>query len=336
MTMADALPDILRAEADAAEALPLDYLRVSVTDRCQLNCVYCRPTGAPPTGGLTVLPLDELVACCAAICEVAPVRKIRLSGGEPLLRPDLPELIAALVALPACPEVTLTTNGVLLAERAAELAAAGLSRLNVSLDTADAACFLRLTSEDALAQVLRGLDAARAAGFEGTKLNAVLMSSLGPEQIAPLLRVAAEHEAMLRLIELMPLGMEPAVYEAAFVTADEGWRRVAAALGRPLEAVPAGAAGHPRFAATLADGRRVTVEMIAPMSRPFCADCRRLRLSCDGQIVPCLLSPVRVPLRNEAGKLPDPTALRSLLRQVVGLKCRASDATLSGMWAIGG
>lgn len=319
-------------------ALPFDYLRVSVTDRCQLNCAYCRPVDAAAESRLDCLPLEPLVACCAAICAASPISRIRLSGGEPLLRRDLPDLVAALVALPRRPEVTLTTNGVLLAGRAAELAAAGLSRLNISLDTADAACFARLTGEDALARVLDGLAAARAAGFTNTKINAVLRVATGEDELRRLLGVAADNGAMLRLIELMPLGLEPSYYARNFLSADEALVRLGAASASPLSAVPPPVPprGHLRYLASASEGREVTVEMISPMSRPFCDECHRLRLSCDGQLIPCLLSPLRLPFLDAEGGVPDAETVRELLSRASNLKGRACEPTAGHMWAIGG
>ena len=311
--------------AAAATVPPFDYLRVSVTERCQLNCAYCRPTG-PPTATRDPLPAGQLLAYCGAICAVAPIRKVRLSGGEPLLRPDLPELIAGLSALPTHPEVTLTTNGVLLAERASELIAAGLSRVNVSLDHADA---------PSAGQVLHGLRVAAEAGFSDTKINAVLTVGLGVGEIAGLLSIAADHRAMLRFIELMPVGHEKDAYEANYLPAGEGLRRIAEAARGWVSSSP-GQAGHPRYVATVADGREVTVEMIAPMSQPFCADCRRIRLSCDGELIPCLLSPTRLPLLDAEGRPPDSVALTALLRQCASLKCRSAVPPPQGMWGIGG
>ena len=319
------------ARRPATTDLPFDYLRVSVTDRCQLNCAYCRPPHHVAPAAREPLSASQMAACCAALCAAAPIRKVRLSGGEPLLRADLPDLIAA---LPGNLELTLTTNGVLLAERASELAAAGLGRLNVSLDTADAASYHRVTRSPLLARVLRGLAAAHAAGFRGTRLNAVLLPSLGAAGLRDLLAVAADHAAMLRLIELMPLGLEPAFYAANYVPASA----VPALLSAAAECLARaeGPGPHQRLLATLGDGRQVTVELIAPMSQPFCSDCRRLRLSADGQLIPCLLSPTRLPFVDERRRPPAAPAVRALLHQCAALKRRAGDLATQKMWAIGG
>lgn len=317
---------------------PFDYLRVSVTEQCQLHCAYCRPAGIPQPRPHEPLPLTQLVACCAAICAAAPIRKIRLSGGEPLLRPDLPELVEALVALPGQPEVVLTTNGVLLADHAQPLAAAGLSRLNVSLDSGDPACYRQATGSDAFGRVLSGLEAAREAGFRDMKLNVVLMSSLDPGEIGRLLQVAADHQAMLRLIELMPLGLPQEAYRQMYLSASAALARVSAALGEPPTPLEVGASGaqHPRYLAPLSDGRAVTVEMISPMSRPFCGECRRIRLTSQGQLLPCLLSSERVPLLGEDGAVPPADEVRRRLLRCARLKCRAATPPAESMWAIGG
>lgn len=319
---------------------PFDYLRVSVTERCQLHCPYCRPRGYEFAGAETdsqgnhapgTLGHRELFECCAAICAVAPVRKIRLSGGEPLLHPHLPDLVAALAGLPGRPEVVATTNGLLLAQRAAQLRAAGLSRLNVSLDTADRKTYQRLTGVDGLPRVLEGLGVARHVGFRQTKLNAVLGSWSDPGQLRGLAEVAADYGAELRLIELMPIGPGHRLWERGFVPAAEARIRLRAA---GLQGVPD--PDHHQFTVTLPDGRQVRMGIIAPMTRPFCSTCRRIRLSSDGKLIPCLLSPLRLRLLTDAGHVPPETEVRRLLLRCATLKRRATTVVDERMWKIGG
>lgn len=314
--------------------VPFDYLRLSITGRCQLSCIYCRPEKQRDKEH--GLQLSTLVDLCRELCAVAPIRKIRLTGGEPLLRPDLPELISALAALSSRPEITLTTNGLLLERRAEELKAAGLSRINVSLISPDPQAYLRLTGGD-VAQVLRGLSAARAAGFRGTKLNTVLTSYLDAGQLRRLLAVAADYDAVLRFIELMPLGLPGHLYGRLFLPASVAvamLREVADVAAQSLE-TPA-ASQHPSFTAELPGGRIVTVEMITPISRPFCDGCRRLRVTRDGWLLPCLLSPIRLPLVGPGDALPEPAALARLLERAAALKGRAGLRVPERMWAIGG
>jgi cyclic pyranopterin phosphate synthase len=346
---------LIQEQGRAEGTPPFDYLRVSVTQRCQLHCSYCRPRvgsgtsakeGGLPGCGERNLAHEKLLERCAAICAVAPIRKIRLSGGEPLLYPHLPTLIAALANLPHRPEIVATTTGVLLTERATELRAAGLQRLNVSLDTADRDAYRRLTGADALGRVLRGLAAAREAGFRGTKINAVLTRAHTDEDLLRLAQMAADNEAQLRFIELMPIGPGRGSCEADFVAAADRLRAAGfAELGagcrsqdeegaRPQQ--DGAAEQRERFVATLADGRKVPVGIIAPMTRPFCAACRRIRLSADGRLIPCLLSPVVLSLVRGDGSLPDQHEVRLLLLRCASLKRRATAPVDGRMWAIGG
>lgn len=282
------------------------------------------------------MPLHTLVDLCRALCALAPIRKIRLTGGEPLLRPDLAELVAALAALASGPEITLTTNGLLLERRAKELKAAGLSRVNVSLISPEPDTYSSLTG-GAVASVLRGLSAARSVGFRGTKINTVLTSYLDAGQVRRLLAVAAEYDAILRFIELMPIGLSGSLYSRLFLPASAALamlREVADVTAQPMETWAA--SQHPRFTAELPGGRIVTVEMITPISHPFCDGCRRLRVTRDGWLLPCLLSPVRLPLVDADGAVPGPEVLRSLLDQAAALKGRARLPLQQRMWAIGG
>ena len=305
---------------------PFDYLRISVTNRCQLSCPYCRPE--KHLGARPLLSAAKLTELAEGICAVAPIRKIRLSGGEPLLCPDLVELVAALVDLPTKPEITLTTNGVLLEDLAPGLFAAGLSRLNVHVDRADP------TSLPALDLVLRGLAAVRTSGFRNTKINAVLTSALKAEDVRRLLTLAADNEAVLRFIELMPMGLRGRAYERLFLPADLALQRVSDAAD--LTYADTVESPHRRYLATLPEGRRVTVEMIAPMSRPFCDTCRRVRLTCDGLLLPCLLSPVRMSVLGEDGSVPGPSELTELLGRCASLKRRTCARLPERMWAVGG
>ena len=313
---------------------PFDYLRLSVTGRCQLSCAYCRPDKSEAGHEL---PLGTLVELCRLLCRALPIRKIRLTGGEPLLRPDLPELVSALAGLPLQPEITLTTNGLLLEQRAKQLREAGLSRVNVSIPSPDPEIYTQLTGVPALDRVLRGLAAVRSAGFERTKINTVLTSRLDADQMRELLAVAVDNAALLRFIEVMPLGLPSGLYDELFVPASAALallRRVAHLTAE----VPGDSAhsSHPRFAARLADGRLAIVEMITPVSRPFCSGCRRLRVTRDGWLLPCLLSPVRLPLVRPDGTLPEPADLLRPLRMAAELKGRAGMQVHEGMWAIGG
>lgn len=259
------------------------YLRLSVTDRCNFRCVYCRPDGEPPAAG--ELDGPTLLELVRRIDAVWPLRKVRVTGGEPLLRPDLCDIVAGLRrAFPAA-ELCLTTNGSRLAGLARPLREAGLDRLNVSLDGADATTFAAVTGGAHLDGVLAGLEAARAAGFAHLRLNAVLLASAAGSRLTDLVRLAARHDAELRFIELMPLGpaaaLEPRERLSA-AAALETLRRDLTYVG-PL-APSATARRH-----LWRDGaRELVVGFVTAVSEPFCSGCDRLRLDARGRLYSCL------------------------------------------------
>jgi cyclic pyranopterin phosphate synthase len=259
------------------------YLRLSVTDRCNFRCVYCRPDGEPPTAG--ELDGATLLGLVRRIDGVWPLRKIRLTGGEPLLRPDLCELVAGLRRSFPDAELCLTTNGSRLAPRARALREAGLDRLNISLDGADARTFAAVTGGADLGAVLEGLDAARAAGFSHLRLNAVLLASAAGARLTELVRLAARHDAELRFIELMPIGPAAALEPRERLSAADALATLRRDLDyvRPLDP-SATARRH-----LLRDGvRELVVGFIAAVSEPFCAGCDRLRLDARGRLYSCL------------------------------------------------
>lgn len=269
----------------------IDYLRLSVTERCQLRCAYCMPAGA--CGGRDDAALcsrDELTELAAA-CAALGVRKIRLTGGEPLLRADLLPLIEGLRALPGLEELTLSTNGQRLAELAAPLRAAGLDRLNVSLDSLRPARYRALTGGGELDRVFAGIAAAEAAGFRDLRLNAVLLKGVNDDELAELAGLARTHPWSVRFIELMPIGPGAAMPEA-FLPAD-------AVLRELPELVPLEGQGVARL--YTAPGWAGTVGLIAPMSACFCAACSRIRITADGRLKPCLHSSEEYPLRGLHG-----------------------------------
>ncbi len=262
-------------------------LRVSVTDRCNLRCTYCMPEEA------TFKPREELlsyeeIARVAGVAAGLGIRSIRLTGGEPLLRADLDELVRQLVAVPGIEDVALTTNGLLLAEQAEPLRRAGLHRLNVSLDALSEDRFERIARRRGLDRVLAGFAAARAAGFDRIRINAVSIRGLTEAEIVPLAAFCRRERFELRFIEFMPLD------------ADGGWsddrvlsgRDVRAILERevgPLVPVAAADPGQPAVDFAWGDGAG-RVGFIDPVSAPFCDRCDRLRLTADGQFRNCLFS----------------------------------------------
>lgn len=268
-------------------------LRISLTDRCSLRCTYCMPAE-----GMPWLPSDELLTVAemtrvAAVAVRHGIEEIRLTGGEPLLRPDIVEIVAGLAALPGAPEVSMTTNGLRLAALADPLRAAGLARLNVSLDTLRRDRYERLTRRDRLGKALDGLAAADRAGFTGTKLNAVLVRGVNDDETVDLLRFAVDRGYELRFIEQMPLDAGRTWTREGMVTADEV---LASLTGEfDLEPVPTrGAAPAERWRV---DGTDAVVGIVASVTRPFCGACDRIRLTADGQLRSCLFAREETDLR---------------------------------------
>ncbi|MGJ3507195.1 GTP 3',8-cyclase MoaA [Enemella sp. A6] len=278
-------------------------LRVSLTDRCNLRCSYCMPAeGLPWMPHDEVLSNDELLRLLRVGVRDLGIRTIRLTGGEPLLRPDLPDLIGRIAALDPRPQVAMTTNGIGLATRAAALAEAGLNRINVSLDTLDPDTFTSLTRRRRLDDVLAGIDAALAAGLAPVKVNSVLIRGVNDHEAADLVSWALDTGVQLRFIEQMPLDPQKGWSREQMVTAEEIRDRVAAV--HPLVADPEDAARRGSAPAELYRVHGHPVGIIASVTRPFCGDCDRVRLTADGQIRNCLFareeSDLRAALRGGA------------------------------------
>ncbi|MCW2522667.1 MAG: molybdenum cofactor biosynthesis protein [Frankiales bacterium] len=283
-----------------------DDLRISLTDKCSLRCSYCMPAEGLQWLSRTAVLTDAEILRLAAVFTGLGVRSIRLTGGEPLVRPGVAELVRQLAQLEPRPELSLTTNALALADQAAALAASGLDRVNVSLDTLDRATFARLTRRDRLPDVLAGLAAAAAAGLAPIKVNAVLMRGQNLEQADQLLAWALESGYQMRFIEHMPLDADHTWTRADMVTAED----VLAVLEARYELEPIGHLNNapaeefavradradPQAAARwVTDPPRVGV--IASVTRPFCRDCDRLRLTADGQLRTCLFAHEETDLR---------------------------------------
>ncbi len=277
-------------------------LRVSVTDRCNLRCTYCMPAE-----GLDWLPKPELltfeeITRLVSVAVSLGVTGVRLTGGEPLLRRGLPELVGQLAALEPRPQISMTTNGLGLDRLAVPLARAGLDRVNVSLDTVDRAAFATLTRRDRLDDVVAGLAAAAEAGLAPVKINAVAMRGVNDEQVADLLAWSLERGYQLRFIEQMPLDAQHAWDRTSMVSAAEILDRLARRF--TLTPQPSEVRGSAPAETWLVDGGPALVGVIASVSRPFCGTCDRMRLTADGQLRSCLFarteSDLRGPLRDGA------------------------------------
>lgn len=261
-------------------------LRVSVTDRCNLRCTYCMPSDfADWLPGDHLLSVDELLEVIEVATENG-ITGIRLTGGEPLLRPDIVEIVARINALPSTPAISLTTNGIRLAHMAPDLKAAGLKRVNISLDTLDRDRFKRLTFRDRFDDVIAGIEAAKSAGLLPVKVNAVLMRGVNDDEAIPLLRHAIAHGWSLRFIEQMPLDAGNAWERGDMVTAAQ----IHEMLESEFTLTPVPSRGSAPAEEFYVDGGPATVGIIASVSKPFCEACDRLRLTADGQIRNCLFA----------------------------------------------
>jgi GTP 3',8-cyclase len=325
------LPSLRRAPADALpQDRPADTrlvdrfgrvatdLRVSLTDRCNLRCSYCMPAeGLEWLADERLLTDDEIVRLIRVAVDLLGVEEVRFTGGEPLLRRGLERIVAATTALRTAsgetPHTAVTTNALGLARRAGALADAGLRRVNVSIDTLDRSRFARITHRDRLPDVLAGLRAAADAGLTPVKLNTVLLRGVNDDEAVPLARFALDHGYELRFIEQMPLDPQGAWNRAEMITAEE----ILAALGTAFTVIPADPAARgaaPAETWLVDDGERHgVVGIVASVTRPFCGDCDRTRLTADGQVRNCLFA---------GGE----TDLRALLR------AGATDAELADAW----
>ncbi|WP_422737503.1 GTP 3',8-cyclase MoaA [Micromonospora sp. WMMD729] len=271
-------------------------LRVSLTDKCNLRCTYCMPAeGLPWLAGPQLLTDDEIVRLVRVAVEQLGVTEVRFTGGEPLIRPGLVGIVGAVAALDPRPRISLTTNGIGLDRLAPALRTAGLDRVNVSLDTLDAARFTQLTRRPRLDAVLAGLAGAAAAGLDPVKINAVLMRGVNEDEAPALLRFALDHGYHLRIIEQMPLDAQHGWDRSTMVTAEE----ILASLRTHFDLSPDPAERGAAPAETwLVDGGPARVGVIASVTRPFCGDCDRTRLTADGQVRACLFATEESDLRS--------------------------------------
>ena len=271
-------------------------LRVSLTDRCNLRCSYCMPAeGLAWLPGPEVLTDDEVVRLVTVAVERLGVREVRFTGGEPLLRRGLADIVRRTTALSPRPETSITTNALGLARTAEALAQAGLDRVNVSLDTIRAADFATITRRDRLPDVVAGLAAADASGLGPVKVNAVLLRGVNDDQAPELLAWCLERGYQLRFIEQMPLDAQHVWTRAGMVTAEEILASLRTVFALEPAEEPRGSAPAELFTV---DGGPGTVGVIASVTRPFCGDCDRVRLTADGQVRNCLFAREESDLRS--------------------------------------
>ena len=295
---------------------PLQDLRVSVTDRCNFRCPYCMPREQfeghrflPAADQLGFAEIERLSRLFVGV----GVRKVRLTGGEPLLRPRLAELVARLAALPGVEDVALTTNGALLARHATELRAAGLGRVTVSLNSVDPEILARMSGGGRLAEVLEGIEAAQAAGLAPLKVNAVVQRSVNDHAVLDLCERFRGTGIVLRFIEYMDVGNCNGWDPALVVPSDELRARIGARW--PLEPRAPTVPGEVATRYAFADGAG-EIGFISSVTRPFCGDCARARLSSDGTFYTCLFAARGTTLRDPLRAGADDAALAELIRRV--------------------
>jgi len=295
------------------------YLRMSVTDRCDFRCVYCMAEEMTFLPKSSVLTLEELAHIGSTFVELG-VRKIRLTGGEPLVRRGVMGLVTQLGRLEGLEELTMTTNGSQLVKLAQPLRAAGLSRLNISLDSLNAQRFRELTRTGDLDQVLRGIDAAKAAGFSSIKLNAVVLKGRNEDEVLDLVRYVLARELDLSFIEEMPLGAITEHDRASAFVSSESIRQIITSE-YPLQPMLAQTAlgGPSRYWQT--PGHKSKIGFISPHSENFCATCNRVRLTVEGRLLLCLGNEHSVDLREIVRKYPnDRVALKAAILASMDVK----------------
>jgi len=263
-------------------------LRISVTDRCNIRCFYCMPAEnvkfKPRSEILTFEEFERFVRVMARM----GVNKIRLTGGEPLVRHDLPRLVAMLARVPGIDDIALTTNGILLADQAAALKDAGLMRLNISLDALNADVFKQITRREGFHRVLEGIFAAKRIGFKKIKLNAVAIAGVTEDEVIPFGHFARQHDLEVRFIEFMPLDGDDK-WQRDRVLPGEAIRAILEQGIGPLKPLPRNDPSQPAVDFQFADGRG-RIGFINPVSEPFCHNCNRLRITAEGKVRNCLFS----------------------------------------------
>lgn len=320
--MSDTAPEILIDRFGRT----VDYVRISVTDRCDFRCVYCMEPDTRFVPHAEVLTLEELALVARAFTELG-VKKIRITGGEPLVRRNVVKLMADINGLPGLRELVLTTNGSQLERLAPELRAAGIRRINISLDSLDEARFARITRTGKLGPVLAGIEAARRAGFERLKINAVILRHRNEDEVVPLTRFAAERGMDISFIEEMPLGVIGDHDRAeAYYSSDQIRADLESVF--TLIASTESTGGPSRYYRLAETGTRVG--FISPHSHNFCDTCNRVRLTAEGRLLLCLGQEhsvdLRAVLRAAPGDLPQ---LKQAIRNAMAIKPQGHEFNLS-------
>ncbi len=294
---------------------PINYLRISVTDRCNLRCIYCMPPeGVCLMPHAEILTYEEIHTVVEAAAELG-ISKVRITGGEPLVRAGLPELVRMLARIRTIDDISLTTNGMLLSRYATELKQAGLRRVNVSLDTLVPEKFRDITRGGNLNDTLEGIEIAKSVGLTPVKINVVIMPGINDNEVLDFARQTIYEDWHVRFIEQMPFTCKPTSI-SEFASASSVRQRLET-LGKlePCQVIGNGPAKYYRW-----PGAKGTIGFITPISEHFCFQCNRLRLTADGKLRPCLLSEREIDLRKSLRSSIDMARLKRLIMKAVANK----------------
>jgi cyclic pyranopterin phosphate synthase len=294
----------------------MNYLRVSITDRCNLNCIYCRPAGTfSLLAHEDILTYEETLRIIRTAVDLG-ITKVRITGGEPLVRKGACDFIGRVAALPGITDMSMTSNGVFLKENLSAIRAAGIHRLNISMDTLDPRKFQAITGRDAFAAVWESIMTALDMGFSPVKVNAVAMRGINDDELPALAALSLDRPLHMRFIEYMPSDRDLLKSDVQIFTAEIKQRVAAVGELIPVERSGAGdTAERFRFPGALGE-----VGFISPISRHFCGTCNRLRLTADGRLKPCLFSDIAVDLKTPLRQGADEVFLADLIRQAVRRK----------------
>jgi GTP 3',8-cyclase len=296
----------------------INYLRLSLTDRCNLRCIYCQPEG-----GIQVMPRSDLLTpeeiegVVRAAVSVG-FKKFRLTGGEPTLREDLIEIISRLALIPEAQDLVMTTNGVRLPELAGSLSKAGLRRVNIHLDSLDPASLAKTMAENSLSQVFCAIHAAESAGLLPIKINAVVVGSHNSEAVVELARLTLDHDWQVRFIELIPLGEPAGIALDHYVPSRISMERIESRLGRLISLHGGSVIGEAKLYQL--PGAKGVIGFISPVSDPYCTSCSRMRLTAEGKLRPCLLSDQAFDIRSVLRAGGSQAALEDVFKQAIQAK----------------
>jgi cyclic pyranopterin phosphate synthase len=300
---------------------PINYLRVSVTDRCNLRCVYCMPAeGVQQRDMSDILTFEEIETVVRTASEFG-ISKIRLTGGEPLARLGIVDLVGMLARVPGLDDLSMTTNGTQLADKAEALALAGLNRVNISLDTLKPDRFQYITRRGRLDNVLQGIKAAKSAGLKPVKINVVVVRGLNEDEVVDFARLTVDEGWHVRYIEMMPIGTDPTWRSDGHVPIHEIQTWITETIG-PLQPAAMEQGGGPARYYRIAGSDTGTIGFISPVTEHFCDMCNRLRLTADGRLRPCLLSDVELDVRSILRSNANIEQIRESLKQAISLKPR--------------